>query len=80
VGVIGAGAAPISVFDILMNALPPSGKLVLSLNDHALQDRANEGRICEWVDSGAARLLFRENGPHLPGLGLDAHVYVLEKA
>jgi len=79
VGVIGAGAAPISVFDVLMYALDPGGKLVLSLNDHAMQDKANEGRICEWLDCGAARLLFREDGPHLPGIGLNSHVYVIER-
>lgn len=80
IGVIGAGAAPISVFDVMMYALAPGGKLVMSLNDHAMAEKGNEGRLCEWIDCGAARLLFRENGPHLPGIGLDAHVFVLEKA
>ncbi len=79
IGVIGAGAAPISVFDDLMTGLRKGGLLVLSLNDHALQDRANEARICEWVDCAAARLHFRESGPHLPGIGLKSNVYVLEK-
>ncbi|MGZ2257812.1 class I SAM-dependent DNA methyltransferase [Roseobacter sp. A03A-229] len=79
IGVIGAGAAPISVFDDLMTGMKPGGLLVLSLNDHALQDRANEARICEWVDCAAARLLFRESGPHLPGIDLKSNVYVLEK-
>ena len=32
----------------------------MSLNDHALADKANEGRLCEWIDCGAARLLLRE--------------------
>lgn len=80
VGVIGAGAAPASTFDVLMAGLAPGGKLVLSLNDHALQDKANEGRICEWMDCGAARLLLREHGPHLPGLGMQSTVYVIERA
>lgn len=79
IGVIGAGAAPISVLDVLMKALSPGGLLVLSLNDHALQDRVNEGRINEWIDCAAARLLFREHGPHLPGINLKSTVYVLEK-
>ena len=79
IGVIGAGAAPISVFDDLMSALDRGGYLVMSLNDHALQDRANEARISEWTDCCAARLLFRESGPHLPGFGLNSNVYVLEK-
>lgn len=80
VGVIGAGAAPASTFDVLMQGLAPGGKLVLSLNDHALQEKANEGRICEWMDCGAARLLCREHGPHLPGLGIQSTVYVIERA
>jgi predicted TPR repeat methyltransferase len=79
IGVIGAGAAPISTLDTLMTALGKGGLLVLSLNDHALSDRANEARICEWTDCGAARLLFREYGPHLPGINLKSNVYVLEK-
>lgn len=80
IGVIGAGAAPISVLDMLMKALDKNGLLVMSLNDHALQDHANEGRINEWTDCGAARLLFREHGPHLPGINLKSNVYVFEKA
>jgi len=80
IGVIGAGAAPISVLHTLMRALPRDGKLVFSFNDHALEDRSNEAGVCEWTDCGAARLLFKEHGPHLPGIGLKSTVYVLEKA
>ncbi|MEM6374286.1 MAG: methyltransferase domain-containing protein, partial [Pseudomonadota bacterium] len=80
IGVIGAGAAPISVLHTLMRALPRDGRLVLSFNDHALEDPANEAGIAEWTDPGAARLLFKEHGPHLPGIGLKSNVYVLEKA
>jgi len=80
IGVIGAGAAPIDTFDLLMNGLVSGGKLVLSFNDHALSDPANEGRLSEWMDTGAARLLFKDYGPHLPGLDLKSNVYVLEKA
>ncbi|WP_187430041.1 Trans-aconitate 2-methyltransferase [Roseobacter fucihabitans] len=80
IGVIGAGAAPISLLDRLLHALGPGGMLVFSLNDHALEDRANEGRINEWTDCCAAHLLFCEHGPHLPGINLNSNVYVLEKA
>lgn len=80
IGVIGAGAAPITAVDLLMNGLAPGGKLVLSFNDHALADPANEGRLCEWLDCGAARLLFKEYGDHLPGIGLKSNVYVIERA
>ena len=79
IGVIGAGAAPISVFDVLMDGLAPGGKLVFSFNDHALEDPANEAHVQTWLDSGKARQLFKDYGPHLPGKGLKSNVYVLEK-
>lgn len=79
IGVIGAGAAPVSVFDEMMKGLNPGGRVVLSFNDHALEDPANEARLNAWIDSGHARLLFREYGPHLPGIGVKSNVYVLEK-
>ena len=80
IGVIGAGAAPISVLHQLMRALPPDGKLVFSFNDHALEDPANMAGVSEWTDCGAARLLFKEAGAHLPGINLNSTVYILEKA
>lgn len=79
IGVIGAGAAPISVFHTLMQGLAPGNKMVFSFNDHALEDPANEAGMCEWIDCGAARLLFKEHGDHLPGIGLKSNVYVLER-
>lgn len=80
IGVIGAGAAPISVFHTLMKGLAKGNRIVLSLNDHALQEPQNEAGMNEWLDCGAARLLFREHGPHLPGIGLESTVYIIEKA
>lgn len=80
IGVIGAGAAPIGVLDRLMHALPKDGRLVFSFNDHTLEDPTHEARVAEWTDCGAARLLFKERGDHLPGLGMKSNVYILEKA
>lgn len=79
IGVIGAGAAPIAVFDSLMAGLAPGGLLVFSFNDHALEDPASEGRVQSWIDAGNAALLFREYGPHLPGIGLKSNVYIVER-
>lgn len=79
IGVIGAGAAPIETFDTLMHGLDKGGLLTLSLNDHSLEDPANEARLNEWLDCGAARLLLREYGDHIPGIDLKANVYVIEK-
>ena len=80
IGVIGKGAAPPETLDLLMHALPKGGLLGFSLNDHALADHKFTCRLTDWVDMGAARLLFREHGPHLPGINLNSDVYVLEKA
>ena len=80
IGVIGSGAAPISVLDTLMKALGAGGRLVFSFNDHTLEDPVYEGRINEWTDCSAARLIFRERGDHLPGIGMKSNVYILEKA
>lgn len=80
IGVIGAGAAPLSTLHMLMKALPQAGKLVFSFNDHALSDPSSEGAICEWTDCGAARLLFKEHGDHLPGIDLKSNVYIIEKS
>jgi len=79
IGVIAAGAAPTRTFDVLMKGLGRGGLLVLSFNDHALEDPANEARVSEWIDCGSARLLFKDYGDHLPGIDLKSKVYVIEK-
>ncbi|WP_166415539.1 class I SAM-dependent DNA methyltransferase [Cochlodiniinecator piscidefendens] len=78
-GVIGVGAAPIEVFDTLMNALAPKGKLAFSFNDHALADPIFEAKVMEYTDCGFASLLVREYGDHLPGIDMKSMVYVIEK-
>jgi predicted TPR repeat methyltransferase len=80
VGSIGVGAAPAAALHLLMRKLPKDGKLVLSLNDHTLAERDYKAALSEWTDCGAARLLFREDGPHLPKINLNSTVYVIEKA
>lgn len=79
VGVIGAGAAPLPVFDELIGALAPGGLFAFSFNDHTLEDPAFEARVAEYADTGAAAVLFREYGDHLPAMELGAVVYVLQK-
>lgn len=79
IGVIGAGAAAIAVFDQLVAALGPGGRLVWSFNDHTLQDPANEAAVQASLDSGATRLLFKEHGPHLTDMEMGSTVYVIEK-
>ena len=80
IGVLGTGAAPAATFDRIMSGLAKGGYFAFSYNDHALADAAYTAKLNEWLDCGAARLLFQEHGPHLPGLDLNATVYVIEKA
>ncbi|MFT6696751.1 MAG: putative TPR repeat methyltransferase [Paracoccaceae bacterium] len=79
IGVIGSGAAPVECFDSLMGCLAPDGLFVFSYNDHTLEDPAFEGRISNYVDSGAAELLFKEYGPHLPAREMNSNVYILKR-
>ncbi|WP_323781643.1 class I SAM-dependent DNA methyltransferase [Leisingera sp.] len=79
-GLLSKGAAPPATFDIIMRALERGGLFAFSYNDHALEDRAYTGKLNDWLDCSAARLLFREYGDHLPGINLKSTVYVIEKA
>lgn len=78
-GVIGAGAAPLSVFDVILRAMRPGALFAFSFNDHTLQLPAYEERVGSAITEGEVRLLSREYGPHLPGLDMGAVVYVLVK-
>ncbi|MFQ6552039.1 class I SAM-dependent DNA methyltransferase [Aestuariibius insulae] len=79
-GVVSTGAAPPETLGALLQALPKGGHLGLSYNDHTLADPSYTGALNDWIDCGAARLLFREHGDHLPAIDLKSMVYVLEKA
>lgn len=79
IGVIGAGAAPVETFDLIMERLGPGGIFVFSFNDHTLEDPVYEGRLNGWIDAGGADLLFKEYGPHLPARDMNATVYVMRK-
>lgn len=78
-GVISKGAAPPEAMDMLIAALAPGGLLVFSFNDHTFEDPRFETKVTEQVTQGRARLLSREAGPHLPGIGLGSTIFVLER-
>lgn len=80
IGVIGTGAAPPETFDLLMNALDPGGIMSFSFNDHAMADSAYTSRLNDWLDTGKARLVYSDYGPHLPKRNLNSTIYILEKA
>lgn len=79
IGVISTGHAPPATVDALLARLPAGGCLVFSLNDHALAVPEFPAKVEEVVASGIADCPFREHGPHLPGIGLEATVYLLRK-
>jgi len=79
VGVVSPGHAPPEAVDAILDLLPAGGCCALSLNDHALDDPAFPGKIEQVVADGRAELVFSERGPHLPGIDLEAIVYVLKK-
>lgn len=79
-GLLSKGAAPPATFDVVMRGLERGGLFAFSYNDHALEDRAYTGKLNDWLDCSAARLLFRDYGDHLPGINLKSTVYVIEKA
>lgn len=79
IGVIGAGGAPVEVFDLLLGALASGGKFVLSFNDSTLKNPAFEGCITAAIEAGVASLLSEEYGDHLPGINMKSKVYVFEK-
>ena len=79
IGVIGVGAAPLPVFDTLMELLETGGLFAFSFNDHALADPSFPAKVDHYTANGLARLLACNYGDHLPGAGLKSNVYVIEK-
>ncbi len=79
IGVIGCGAAPVEVFDDIMAALSPGALFTLSYNDHALEVPEYLAKLESYTAAGKARLLVEDYGPHLPKLGTNSKVYVLQK-
>lgn len=78
-GVISPGHAPPEAMDKALAILPVGGCLVFSLNDHALEEAAYPGRAAALVADGVADLIHHQHGPHLPGIGLESTIYVLQK-
>ena len=76
-GVIGAGAAPLTLFDHIMHALGAGGHFAFSFNDHALADPAYEEKVLEWSDH--AEVVHDATGEHIPGIGLNSRIWVMRK-
>lgn len=80
VGCLNPAFMPVEVIDRVLSGLLPEGCFVFSLAHRDSVVTAFEGRVHELCDAGGALLRFREDGPHLPGLGIDSRVYVLQRS
>ncbi|MDH3263457.1 MAG: methyltransferase domain-containing protein [Paracoccaceae bacterium] len=79
IGVIGPGAAPLAVLDRLVAALPDGGLLGFSFNDHALAEPGYAAAVPALARAGTVRLVSQGRGDHLPGIGVNSTIFVLEK-
>lgn len=79
VGVISIGAAPPESMDMLIDALAPGGLLAFSFNDHTLEDPRFEGRVNGYRKADTCEQILREDGEHLPGIGLRSTIFVLKR-
>lgn len=79
IGVIGAGAAPLQIFDDLFFLLPRGGLFAFSFNDHTLSDPDYEKKVEQYLDGGYALLIHKSYGSHLPKANLKSNIYILKK-
>ena len=79
IGVIGAGAAPLPVFDSLFALLPQNGLLAFSFNDHTLNDPNYEKKVEKYLSLGHAKIIHKSYGNHLPKVNLKSNIYILKK-
>lgn len=79
VGVIGVGAAPVSAFDLVMDALAPGGLFAFSFNDHALEDPVHLDKLRSYTASGRAIERASSFGDHITGRGSKSMIWVIEK-
>jgi predicted TPR repeat methyltransferase len=77
-GVVSRGAAPPDALDLLAGALTPGGLLAFSFNDHTVGDPGYEAAVAGLLRDSCRQIL-RQDGAHLPGIGLGATVIVLSR-
>lgn len=79
VGVINIGHAPGSTIHLVLGKLAIGGLFAFSLNDHALSDPEIAGALNAARDLPHISILHEEYGDHLPGIGLNAKIFVLKR-
>ena len=79
-GVIGVGAAPVSVFDDIFKELNLHGHFFLSFNSKTLELPEFEAKVLEYSDTGYMSILKREEGTHMMNIENSISViYALRK-
>ncbi|MGJ8622453.1 MAG: class I SAM-dependent DNA methyltransferase [Yoonia sp.] len=79
IGVISLGAAPPDLLAPLVGMLPKDGLLALSFNDPTLGDDSYAQALQAVCDTGVAKVIFREHGPHLDDVGMGSDVIILRR-
>ncbi len=79
IGVIGPGAAPLTLFGALLDLVAPGGLFGVSFNDYAMGDPAYPAAIRSTVDGGRFEIAFEDRGAHLPGIDVQSTLYVFRR-
>ncbi len=77
-GVVSKGAAPPETLELLVDALSAGAWLAFSFNDHTFEDPRFMATLDKALTEDRLRLHFREDGPHLPHIGLRSTVFVAQ--
>ncbi len=78
-GVISLGAAPPETLDLVLSKLAPGGLLALSFNDPTIAEGSYDAALQAAQNANTCTVVFRENGPHLPGKNMGSDVMVLRR-
>ncbi|MEL7345965.1 MAG: methyltransferase [Pseudomonadota bacterium] len=79
VGVVSVGAAPAQVLHDLVEATRVGGHLIFSYNSHTLEDADYMTALETVLARDDITLIAREDGPHLPALGMISAVFLVHK-
>ena len=79
VGVMAPGHAQSSLITDVYDLLEIGGLFAFSLNDHTLDDPSYMERINLLIHERKIRIRWQEYGDHLPKIGLNSFIMVLEK-
>ncbi|MEO0369779.1 MAG: methyltransferase domain-containing protein [Pseudomonadota bacterium] len=79
VGVFAPGHADHHALHAMIDLMPIGGLFGFSMNDHALKEGGYMDEINTRVMAKEIRIRFQEYGDHIPGIGLNSMIMVLER-